>query len=281
MEAIALLGPGLLAAKVLGPTADYIGEGIKDWTERGTGNLGRVFAKAGRKLGGRLDEPGGVPPRVLKGILEEGQFAEDELTAEYLGGVLASARTNRARDDRGASLIALVGRLSTYALRAHYVLYAAARPHLVGTEANLGLRTVRTHEARFFFPFTALVAAMDLTNDELFDRQGILSHSVHALVREDLLDPGFRYGRGDHLRERFGAKDFDAAGGLVYSLSAIGVELFCGAHALRGDYFARYKEPWDPPGIDIDVDLGAARRLRDMAEEGMPSSPGDTQDDVS
>src|SRR4051812_30456729 len=96
--ALTLLGPAYLVGKVLGPTADYVGEGVRDWTERRAENVQSVFRKAGRKLGDELDEPGGVPPRVLKGVLEEGQFAEDDLTREYLGGVLASSRTSSARD---------------------------------------------------------------------------------------------------------------------------------------------------------------------------------------
>jgi len=78
------LGPAaFLAAKVLGPTFDYLGGELADWTERRRNNLGRVFGYAGRKLGPDLETDGVVPPRVLKGVLEEGQFADSELTAEY------------------------------------------------------------------------------------------------------------------------------------------------------------------------------------------------------
>src|SRR4051794_30772500 len=113
-----LLGPSLLVPKLLGPTADYVGEGVRTWTERRVENVQRVFEKAGRKISPEeLERPGRVPPRVLKGVLEEGSFWDDELAAEYLGGVLASSRTEASRDDRAASLISLVGRLSTYALR--------------------------------------------------------------------------------------------------------------------------------------------------------------------
>jgi hypothetical protein len=87
---------------------------MAEWTERRVENISRVFGHAARKLGpAALETEGAVPPRVLKGILEEGQFADGELAAEYLGGVLASARTAQGRDDRGALLVGLVGRLST------------------------------------------------------------------------------------------------------------------------------------------------------------------------
>jgi hypothetical protein len=57
-----------------------------------------------------------VSPRVL-GFLVQASLCEDELFAEYYGGVLASARGPSGRDDRGASMMSLIGRLSTYQVR--------------------------------------------------------------------------------------------------------------------------------------------------------------------
>ena len=269
-ELIALLGPGLLAARVLGPTADYLGGGIKNWTERGTNNLAAVFGNAARKLGDRLDDPGGVPPRVLKGILEEGQFAEDELTAEYLGGVLASSRTSSARDDRGTSLIALVGRLSTYALRTHYLMYAAARPHLMGSAANLGLQNTRKAE-KFFLPYDALVPGLDLSGNEVSDLPGILNHAVHTLIREGLIEDDFAIAAAPRMREKY-RKDLTA--GVVYALSPIGIELFCNAHGLRGNYLERFKDSTAPLAIDVVIDMGpGGQRMRDVGPYAPPVPP--------
>ena len=127
---LALLGSARLVEKLLGPTADYVGDSLKYWTERGTKNVGRIFQNATRQLGARLDEKGVVPPKVLKGIISEGAFCDDSLTAEYFGGVLASSRSDISRDDRGAVFIALIGRLSSYRIRAHYIIYAVV--HALG-----------------------------------------------------------------------------------------------------------------------------------------------------
>src|SRR6185503_17313077 len=81
-----------LVPKILGPTADYIGAGLRGYTERASANVRRIFENAGTKLGEELDKPGQVSPKVLKEILGEGCVAEDELAAEYFGGVLASSR---------------------------------------------------------------------------------------------------------------------------------------------------------------------------------------------
>jgi hypothetical protein len=128
------LGSAKVVEKILGPTAEYLGLGMREWTEHRVENLGKVFENAKKKLGEKLDGPGAVPPKVLKGILEEGQFCDDELAAEYFGGVLASSKSEVGRDDRGAAFIALIGRLSSYQIRAHFFFTRLSRP---STKAQL------------------------------------------------------------------------------------------------------------------------------------------------
>ncbi len=91
-----------LILKILGPTADYIGDGLRSWTEKRVENVKNIFDIAGEKLGNKIEEPGSVAPKVLRLVLNEGSFCDDELTKEYFGGVLASSRTPLARDDRGS-----------------------------------------------------------------------------------------------------------------------------------------------------------------------------------
>ena len=105
------VGGAKLVEKLLGPTADYVGTGLKNWAEKRVTNASRIFEKAAEKLGSRIDEPGAVPPRVLKEILDEGLYCDDELTAEYFGGVLASSRSSISRDDRAASYLKLTSSL--------------------------------------------------------------------------------------------------------------------------------------------------------------------------
>ena len=68
-----------LADKILGPTAGYLGEGLKLWTQRRLENVGRIFSHAQIKLGDLVNTEGSVPPRVLRGILTEGSFCDNEL----------------------------------------------------------------------------------------------------------------------------------------------------------------------------------------------------------
>jgi hypothetical protein len=71
-EEIELLAAGAVVApllnKMLGPTADYVGNGAKSLVEKSINNVNAVFNKSVRRLGDEMDEPGEVPPKVLKSV---------------------------------------------------------------------------------------------------------------------------------------------------------------------------------------------------------------------
>ncbi|NGX41621.1 MAG: hypothetical protein KR126chlam4_01464 [Candidatus Anoxychlamydiales bacterium] len=91
--ALAICSKNPLVIKVLGPTADYIGEGIKSLAEKQVKNVKRIFRRTSEKLDNHGTPTGAVPPRILKQTLEEGGYVDDELTAEYYSGVLASSKS--------------------------------------------------------------------------------------------------------------------------------------------------------------------------------------------
>jgi hypothetical protein len=122
---LAVLGSRDLLNKLLGPTADYIGGELRNLVEKCNVNLDNVFRIALGKLGGRLEHGGVVNPRLLKHIIDEAAFCEDEIVAEYLGGVLASSRSETGRDDRGVCFLTDIKSLSVYQLRTHCLLYSA------------------------------------------------------------------------------------------------------------------------------------------------------------
>ena len=79
-----------LVIKVLGPTADYIGDGLKSFTEKRVQNLKRIFTLSSEKMDKQRILTESVPPRVLKNILDEGSYVDNELAAEYFSGALAA-----------------------------------------------------------------------------------------------------------------------------------------------------------------------------------------------
>jgi hypothetical protein len=229
----AAVGSRELLGKMLGPTADYLGGGLRDWTEKAFKNLGRILGRARARLGASIDDSGAVPPRVLKEILAEGPFCEDELSAEYFGGVLASSRSDTARDDRGARFAAFVGRLSTYQVRAHYFFYQHLKRLFDGSVV-----TVTTDEGRealqLFVPLDAFAAGMEMSEKESFEI--VCAHSVVGLHSESLIGDTYNFGPVENLRMA-GYVDAPEAG-IIVQPSIIGAELFLWAHG-KGDVSAR------------------------------------------
>ena len=208
-------------AKVLGPTADYLGEGLRDFTKRRLQTIGRIFSNAFEKLDCRLDEPGQVPPRILKTVINEGSYYEDPLAVEYFGGVLASSRTELGRDDRGARVAKVIDDLSTYQLRTHYLLYS--------TIASLFSRSGKTFSTdddrarmEVFLPAAGYLNSMQFSQEEWSNPQ-ILHHVWHGLYSDNLIEGRWQFGDQQSLKSIFPGAPGD---GFVCHPSALGVELF-------------------------------------------------------
>jgi hypothetical protein len=223
-EILVAIGGGLTGGKILekllGPTAEYLGQGMLSLAKKRLENIQRIFTNAEQKLGDRIESPGAVPPRVLAGVLNEGSYREDELEVEYFGGVLASARTEVSRDDRGASFVSLVSRLSSYQLRLHYITYRVFL-ELYGSSGKMVTMPVDRLALSTFIPQSALIAAMDFSGTENADT--LLVHALVGLGRESLIDPNYAKGDSNTLHT-LGYLGTDQ--GLIVQPSPYGVELF-------------------------------------------------------
>ena len=210
--------------KLLGPTADYLGTGLKDFTQKRAEAVGRIFSSAQKKLGEKVGSPGEVPPKVLKTVLNEGSYSTDQLAVEYFGGILASARTEDGRDDRAARLAKAVDSLSTYQLRAHYLIYATVRRLFLnsGLPFNMNGRP----KMQFFVPMGDFVAAMDLSQKEQSQLGQLLNHVFFGLNGDSLIEGQWQYGPKEHMLTVTPKATSD---GIVCQPSALGAELFLSA----------------------------------------------------
>lgn len=241
-ESLTTVGLGAIAAylgkdglqKLLGPTADYLGQGLRDFTQRRAETVGRIFENAASKLGKNIESPGEVPPKVLKVIVDDGSFSNDALSVEYLGGILASSRSEHGRDDRGARMAKIADSLSTYQLRTHYLVYATIRALFSGKELSLNMEG--RPKMQVFIPFGGYIAAMEFSNEEFRQVNSLLGHIFFGLHGDNLLEGDWQYGPQEHM-----AKLFPAAsdGGIVCQPSALGAELFLWAFG-HGDKTADY-----------------------------------------
>jgi hypothetical protein len=219
------IGGAKMVEKILGPTSEYIGDQLKEWTIKSVTNTSNIFKNAEKKLGNKLNQPGKVPPKVLKSILEDGAWCEEELQVEYFGGVLASSRTGISRDDRGACYTALISRLSTYQLRTHFLFYQLVKKLFNNCTVNIHDGN-NTRELQVFLPFDTFIDAMDFTKEEADNWFNILSHTIWGLNKEELI-LNFSWGDHEHIKKKFPQAE---TGGIVFQPTKIGTELFMWAY---------------------------------------------------
>jgi hypothetical protein len=179
------IGSAKLLEKILGPTAEYLGGGIRSWAERRVNNVAKIFTIAEEKLGDRIEESGSIPPRVLKEILDEGSFCDDPLMAEYFGGVLASSRSQVSRDDRGTYWATLVARLSAYQIRTHFLVYRGIYDRFRGQDFNFNLDD--REKLSVLLPYSSYINSMEITKDEETQFVALLNHFFSDLTRRTWL----------------------------------------------------------------------------------------------
>jgi hypothetical protein len=261
------IGSAKLVEKVLGPTAEYLGEGIKSFAEKRFENLRKIFENASRLIGDVQEDGKRVHPRVLKDILDDGSLRDDEISASYYGGVLASSRSGVSRDDRGAAFSSLLGRLTTYQLRAHFILYRAVREVYFPSDANLQESKGR-RKCGIFIPFVDYLNAMGIEKGE--QPQQLIPHVFFGLARESLIEDQWAFGPPEGLKQLY--NDADTAG-VVFYPSALGVELFLWATANSAHTINDLVTNPDFDVPDIGVPLCSnARRLekQDKSEQAVP-----------
>ena len=217
-----ITGAGLGAAlgtkliyDVCGPTAQYLGGALASYTKTGVENLQRVFEYAAQRIHARNKFEGQVPPRVLKDVISEGYFCEDALQASYLGGVLASSKGPVSRDDRAVAYCSLIGSSSSYQLRTHYILYAAA---LRSTHKPFGdiQRWLQTHGVTVCIGESDYQAAMEFEPNE--KPTIIAEHAFVGLEKRGLAEGGLQV---VHPRQPKGGPPFR-----FWYPTMLGVELF-------------------------------------------------------
>jgi hypothetical protein len=234
-------GGGVLS-RLLGPTADEMGTQLQEWYLRK--NVERVAKRAEAKV--NTAAKGSIPPRVAAEVFEKAQWADDEFLAEYLSGVLATARTPEGKDDRGVTWTALVGRLSADQLRLHYILYRGCR--ILGVEKPWNSLS-EALEDPMVSTYMDLMTAMDIPlTDEGVARLLEAAYGLHAegLITDQLVhgSPEFvEKSQWNHTLPR------DQGGLLIIGGSTRGASLFLQAHGLG--------KVWAKAILDPELELDA------------------------
>ena len=119
---VAGLIPGAdIARRILGPTADRIGEDLAKLYEAGRD---RVIAAAVRKTPD-LDDGKCANLRVARDVLWHGAFTDSEFCSEYYGGLLAASRSEDGKDDTAIPFVSAIKSMSSMQIRTHHDIYWA------------------------------------------------------------------------------------------------------------------------------------------------------------
>lgn len=213
--------------KLLGPTAEYLGNGMRDLVKISVTNMSRIFAIACEKLKDGLDKKGQVNPRILKNILEEGRFVENIFSAEYFGGILASSRNEDGQDDSSLPYINLIKVLPSFHIHLHFIIYSlAAKFGAIKKEKinNLNIRSLQ-----LMIPLNQLSESLSIQKDssdmEIWD--ALVNLSENNLIYE-------QYGlKTNNLEKIRGEIEFNEPGVIVRPTEK-GATLFLKALGYKG-----------------------------------------------
>src|SRR5690348_7200920 len=103
-----------LLKRLLGPAVDEFANALVRSVAYKTRNFGRIVDRAEAKSRTRGDAHVDwvVNQRVAYVLLEDGSLCDDELMADYLGGLLAGSRHPSGRDDRAVAWSRLITGMS-------------------------------------------------------------------------------------------------------------------------------------------------------------------------
>ena len=296
--AIEKLGGKELLIKLLGPTFDLIGHGFSYYSEKGIKNLSRIFSKAEAKAINNLDDGAQVPPKVLKSIIQEGFFCEDELSSDYFAGILASSRSQFGKDDRGTYFSRLLSSLSNHQIHGHYLIYYTLRKCLIESKTvnykklvpkdedeRKKLREINKEEFEKMEKIDHQNWLLDIGNTDLKEissigiyfelnelkeilcrelenekREPVFDHIINGLIREKLIE---KHGAGgkDQNAHLLPDKEY-----IAISPSYSGIEFFLWAHGLGQGSFEVFRDPKIKiePIEDIPINLKCLNMYKDL-----------------
>ena len=106
--------------KAFGPVLTEIGEDLKRLYAVGRDKiLIAGYKKIKNKEDGRK-----ANLRVAQDVFWNGAFTDDEICAEYFGGILAASRSEDGKDDSAIEFVSVIKSMSSQQLRLHYFIYS-------------------------------------------------------------------------------------------------------------------------------------------------------------
>lgn len=178
-EAVALMaGTAYVAQQLFGKTLAEMGDDLNKVYKL---NRDKLLAKAASKVTNPDD---GAKPnlRVARDVIWNGAVTDDEVCAEYFGGLLAASRSADGKDDSALIYVDCIKALSAKQLHLHFVIYSSLQSQLVksGRAINPGVENEISRievwfATRELTERLGLIPSIDLN---VLHRQGLVSSYV-------------------------------------------------------------------------------------------------------
>jgi len=165
---------GYVGTKLFGTALATMGDDINKLYNRGRDKIVDAATK-------KVDNPEDgktVNLRAARDVLWNGAITEDEVCAEYFGGMLAAARSEDGKDDGVVHYVDTIKAMSARQLELHYVIYKAWQNllnHQQGARLNVALSNDIAKSKIY-------MAGLELTERGLpYDRDLLILHRLGLL----------------------------------------------------------------------------------------------------
>jgi hypothetical protein len=160
--------------KAFGPVLDEIGQDVKQVY---AASRDRIL-RAGYKKIRDVNDGKQANLRVARDVLWNGALTNDEVCAEYFGGILASSRSEDGSDDSVIHYVDVIKSLSSKQLKLHYFIYNGLNKLLVSddTPVNVGMNTEIEARQIYFYQheLTEQHGLQVETDLNILHRQGLI-----------------------------------------------------------------------------------------------------------
>lgn len=170
-----IAGAAYVAQQLFGKTLAEMGD---DLNKIYKSNRDKLLAKAASKV---ADPNDGAKPnlRVARDVIWNGAVTDDEVCAEYFGGLLAASRSADGKDDSALIYVDCIKALSSKQLHLHFVIYNSLQNLLIkaGKNLNPGMQD-EFSQSEVWFSTIELTTRLGLNPSvdlNVLHRQGLVS----------------------------------------------------------------------------------------------------------
>lgn len=246
----AIAAGGYVATKLFGTALATMGDDINKLYAKGRD---KIVETATKKVS-NPDDGQTLNLRAARDVLWNGAITDDEVCAEYFGGMLAAARSIDGKDDGVVHYVDTIKAMSSRQLELHYLIYHSWQVALHAENSNINVGQSSEVEVKKIF----------LAGRELVNRKIFYDRDLTVLHRQGLISD-FKY---DNVTEGGRVLPY-----IEVTPTTFGVMLFAVAHNKLDDWRSFPKQRYESTsGIQpLQASASSLEKLKEIAGIGVKS----------